>query len=77
MIILEFILELKILCFKPVETYDLICGTQSGKICGWCNIPAGVVAIFIINHIGHVDQVHLLREALDRKIKLRCNDENF
>lgn len=67
MIILEFIVELKILCFEPVETYDFICGTQSGKMYAWCNIPAGVLVIFFIINTGNVHQAHLVRETVDRK----------
>lgn len=67
MIIMEFIVELKILCFKPIETYNLICGTQSGKMYAWCSIPAGVLVIFTIINTGNVHRVRLVRETVDRK----------
>lgn len=67
MIILEFAVELKIPCFKPIETYDLICGTQSSKIYACCNIPAVVLVIFIIINIGNVHQARLVRETVDGK----------
>lgn len=79
MITLEFIVELKILCFKPIETYDLIRGTQSGKIYAWCNIPAELLVIFIIINTGNVHQARLVRETVARKsdwdVRIKISNE--